>query len=296
MTSELQYMARREKLKKKWTDTESGKELVKKYLSKLDFISVVCTFSGGRDSLASTLMTLDVLEELNKRHRCFIVFNNTTNEFPETVRYVHQMFSWFKEEYPDLNIKTEETRPKIPFAKIVEDMFYIAVVMYEEGKWDKSKLTCCDTVKLYPMIEFLRKHYAHYVILGTRGDESRLRFLSMFQQGPVTKSMHTKTFGKTKFIRPLWNWGIQDVMNYLKTHPKKPPINPLYDKGMDSIGCCLCPVPFLYNRDRIRKTYPPKIFERGMQLLRKAIERTGQSLLDTFLGAEILLEEMNNRG
>ena len=291
MVSEKQKQSRIRKLKRKWPEVPSGHELVKQIISKYSFPLVACAFSGGRDSLAATLITLDVLENLKIKHRCYIVFGNTTNEFPETVKYVHRMFQWFKKNYPSLNIITIETFPDIPFASIMEDMFYVAVKMYEEGRWDKSKLTCCDELKLKPFYNFLRRHTVNIVVTGIRGEESRQRFLKIFQRGPIGRTMHSGQKLKGNLVYPLWDWSQEEVIEFLEKHPKTPPINPLYSKGMDSIGCALCPVPFIFNRDNIRKTYPPKIFERGMQLLRKAIEKTGQSLLDTFIGTEILLEE-----
>jgi len=289
-TSEKQRLSRIRKLKQKW-HIPSGYELLKRYFKNHDFISVVCSFSGGRDSLAITLMTLDVLRELRIPHRCYILFNNTTNEFPETIKYVRKMFAWFKEKYSELNIVTVETRPKIPFSEMVEDMFYVAVKMHEGGKWDKRKLVCCDKVKIEPLIEFLRGKFIQYVVSGIRGDESRRRYMSILEYGPVTKGVHNRQFEKLRVIRPLWNFSQEDVIGFLAEHPLKPPLNPLYAKGHDSIGCCLCPVPFIFFRDKIKKYYPQKIYERGLELLKKAIERTGQSLIDTFLGAEILLEE-----
>jgi 3'-phosphoadenosine 5'-phosphosulfate sulfotransferase (PAPS reductase)/FAD synthetase len=290
MTSKKQKASRIRKLKRKWSNLASGYDLVKQLITKLSFPLVVCAFSGGRDSLAATLITLNVLEDINVRHRCYIVFGNTTNEFPETVKYVHEMFSWFKENYPSLNIITVETFPDISFASMMEEMFYVAVKMYEDGKWDKSKLRCCDELKLKPFEKFLKTHTVNLVVTGIRGEESRQRFLKIFQRGPIGKTMHRSPLKKGKLVYPLWDWSQEDVIKFLYDHPKKPPINPLYRRGMDSIGCMLCPVPFIFNRERIKETYPPKVFDRGMKLLRKAIEKTGQSILDTFLGAEILLE------
>lgn len=291
MTSEKQKASRIRKLKEKWKNITSGYTLIRQLINKLSFPLVACAFSGGRDSLAATLITLDVLESMNIKHRCYIVFGNTTNEFPETIKYVHKMFCWFKENYPSLNIITIETFPDIPFSTMMEEMFYIAVKMYENGRWDKSKLKCCDEVKLKPFDKFIKTHTVNLVVTGIRGEESRQRFLKIFQRGPIGKMLHRTVLKKGNLVWPLWDWSQQEVVKFLEEHPKKPPINPLYSRGMDSIGCMLCPVPFIYNRERIKATYPPKIFERGMQLLRKAIERTGQSLLDTYLGKEILLEE-----
>jgi len=291
-TSRRQRAARREKLKRRWS-IPSGRNLLLQAFERVKSTPVVtCSFSGGRDSLASTLLTLDLLLELDRFHRVYVLFNDTTNEFPENVRYVRRMMGWFEDEYDQLNLRTVVTRPKRPYSTMVEEMFRVAVEMYEEARWDKSKLTCCDEVKLKPLKHFIRISATNIVVSGVRGDESGVRFLSFFFHGPITGSLHTWS-GRGSFIKvsPLWTWSVEEVEEYLEKHPKKPPANPLYARGHEGIGCMLCPVPFIYNRPLTKKTYPRRIYEYGMQLLRKAIEETGQQLLESYLGRELLLEE-----
>jgi len=286
--------SRRRKLKSKWPKLASGSELIKETIIEVGYPLITCSFSGGKDSLAATLLTLDCLQEF-KEGRVWIVYNNTTNEFPETIRYVRHMLEWFKENYSDLELKTEETHPKKPFRELMEDMFFEAVRMYESGNWDKNKLVCCNVVKLDPIKKFLNLHTTNILISGIRGDESRQRFLILFKQGPKHRHLHhaIKSSPRMRKICPLWDWSSQDVMEYLKNHPKNPPINPLYSQGYSAIGCMLCPVPFIWNREEIRHTYPKKIFQKGMDLLRKAIERTGQTLLTSYLLKELQLETPN---
>jgi len=293
-TTPAQRDSRRRKLKSKWPKLASGSELIKETIIEVGYPLITCSFSGGKDSLAATLQTLDCLQEF-KEGRVWIVYNNTTNEFPETIRYVRYMFKWFKENFSDIDIRTEETKPKIAYRTMMEDMFYVAVQMYESGKWDKNNLTCCDVVKLDPITRFLRLHTTNILVSGIRGDESRQRFLALFQHSPKHRQLHhgIKSSPRMRKICPLWDWSSQDVMEYLQHHPKNPPINPLYSQGYSSIGCMLCPVPFIWNREEIRHTYPKKIFQKGMDLLRKAIERTGQTLLTSYLLKELKLETPN---
>jgi len=248
--------------------------------------------------LVATLLTLDTLESLQVDHRCHIVFNNTTNEFPETVEYVRRMFQWFKDEYAGLNIVTTETFPKVPFSRMMENMFYVAVKMHEEGNWDKSKLTCCDVVKLDPLKRFFRQHTVNVLVSGIRGDESRQRFLALFAHSPVHLGLHKTIHSMRRHARkvtPLWDWSSQDVMSFLEKHPKRPPLNPLYKLGLTSVGCMLCPVPFIFNRQEIRRAYPEKVYKKGEELLLRAIERSGQTLLRSYIGKEILAEERAKR-
>jgi len=294
--NDAEFRRRREKLRRKWKDFRSGKELMIDVLRSKPYPLILCSFSGGRDSLAATLLTLDALEELGIEHRCHIVFNNTTNEFPETVRYVRRMFDWFQHSYPDLNIKTVETFPKVKFADLKEEMFYVAVKMYAEGRWDKSKLVCCDMVKLDPIRRFLRHHTINVIVSGLRGDESRQRYLSVFFHSPIQKGIHKPIYsfnkrGGVKVI-PLWDWSAQDVQHFLENHPKRPPLNPLYQRGATSIGCMLCPIPFIFNKEEIRAYYPKKLYDYGLSLLRKALERTGQTLITSYTDYDLMKKEI----
>lgn len=293
MTSPKQRASRRRALKRKWSGFKSGSTLLEEVIRKIPYPLIACSFSGGRDSLAATLLTLDALQYLGKEHRCHVVFNNTGNEFSETVKYVRCMFTWLKENYPNLNIITTETFPEVPFSKMMEDMFYVAVEMHEKGKWDKYKLTCCDVVKLDPLKRFFRQHTVNLLVSGIRGDESRQRFLALFAHSPVHLGVH-KSIHCGRKVTPLWDWSTDGVQRFLENHPKKPPINPLYQRGATGVGCMMCPVPFIFARDEIKAWYPEKVYEKGMSLLRKAIERTGQSLLSSYIGREIALENGNS--
>lgn len=281
-TSEKIYEARRRRLKNKHPDTSSGIEYLTEIFSKHNFILVMSSFSGGIDSLASTMMTLDVIEKLGRPHKIYIVFNNTGNEFPETVKYVRLMFKWFREKYSSLNLSAHEIKPEVNFSKMAQEMFNVAVEMFMSNSiWDKSKLTCCDELKLKPLVKWLRKYRVHFVVRGIRGDESRQRMLGLLASGPTHKSLHIKTFTHTTILDPLWNWSREEVWKYVNSHPLNPPVNPLYEK-LSSVGCMLCPVPFLFSHEEIKKAYPPKVYERGMKLLINAIKRCGQTTLDEF--------------
>ena len=121
----------------------------------------------------------------------------------------------------------------------------------------------------------------------------QIRVSPLFAHSPIHLGLH-KTIHSMRARRkvtPLWDWSIEDIKDYLEKHPKKPPVNPWYQRGAQSVGCMLCPVPFIFIRDEIKAWYPKKVYRKGMELLVRGAERTGRPLLDTYLGKELSLEE-----
>jgi len=259
-----------EKLREKqW---KSGKELLREVFAKYQYPVIVSAFSGGRDSLCSTLLTLDTLIEMNKPAKVFIAFVNTTNEMPETLKYARFMINkWFPENYKVdfIDLQCVELKPEVTFAQIMDKMFEKALEMVRRGKWEKGKMPCCGILKHKPVKKFVNDVKANVEVVGTRGEESQWRFHNIWHYGPVVRGHRSRSVK----VMPLWDWSTQDVVNFLNKHPKNPPINPLY-KTMSSTGCILCPIPFIFYPEQFAVEAPPHIFKAGLRAYLKAIKQT----------------------
>jgi len=273
MTSEKVRLARIKKLREK--GYKSGKELLKEVISKYQYPIIMCSFSGGRDSLSATLLTLDTLVEMKKEARLFVAFVNTTNEYPETLKYARYMIKeWFPKNYGHydwIDLHCVELKPDVFFKDIMDDMFKIALEMARKGEWSKGKMPCCHKLKFEPLRKFAREVKSNIQVEGTRAEESRRRFIQMWRFGVVIR-------GDTPYgvrVMPIWDWSLEDVKRFLAEHPKKPPINPLY-KTMKSTGCLLCPIPFIFYPEEFAVEAPPHIFKAGLRAYLKAL---GQSQL-----------------
>lgn len=237
----------------------SGRGLILFIFEKYKPRKVGIAFSGDLDSLATALLVLDTLPTEVKK---YIVFNNTTNEIPESLKYTRRMLKWFEDNYD--NVVPVEIRPKITWAKLMEKMFQVAVEMYESGIWRKGRLRCCYYLKEKPTKDFYRKMNIRVYFTGLRAEESVQRRLFMAQTHGVWKKEFIH-------VMPIWNWTKQDVLRYIHRHPLNPPINPIYEMGFDGTGCMLCPVKFLWARKSLRalKKHYPNAYRLGFNLIKK---------------------------
>jgi len=241
----------------------SGSSLVLYVMRKYKPKTIAIAFSGGIDSLATALIVLDTVAANVKK---VIVFNNTTNEIPESLRYTRRMFSWFKEHYD--NVETIELLPSRHYSEFLVENFEIAARMFLAKNWFKNQFRCCYHLKEAPANRFYGKRMIRVKFTGLRGEESFQRYLFMRE----TKGLFTR--GKIINAMPLWNWKRKQVFSFVKNHPLKPEVNPCYSMGFDGTGCLLCPVKFFFGqRDSLkamRKYYP-------------AAYRLGCALRDYFL-------------
>ncbi|RLE52865.1 MAG: hypothetical protein DRJ26_04150 [Candidatus Methanomethylicota archaeon] len=171
----------------------------------------VVSFSGGKDSLATLLLTLEALGSIP------IMFNDTGIEMPETVNYVKQV----ADEYE---------------LKLIEasagDAFWKSFEVY--GPPARDYRWCCKICKLVPIATTMKKQFPNgsLNLVGQRRYESIARSRS-------------PSVWKNKWVpgvigaSPIMDWTALHVWLYLMW--KKAKANPLYHIGFDRIGCWLCP-------------------------------------------------------
>ncbi|AMK13984.1 PAPS reductase/FAD synthetase family protein [methanogenic archaeon mixed culture ISO4-G1] len=186
-------------------------DFIKKTIEKNNLPAVV-SFSGGKDSLASLLLTMDASLKLP------VMFVDTGLEFDETVQHVHETC-----ERHGLQL-IEEKAPT--------DAFFGNLVYF--GPPAKDYRWCCKTNKLGPTVGAINKHFPDGVLsfIGQRKYESEQRnskprvWRNPWTPGQVGAS-------------PIQNWCAMHVWLYI--FYKKEPYNVWYTRGLDRIGCFLCP-------------------------------------------------------
>ena len=186
-------------------------DFIKKTIEKNNLPAVV-SFSGGKDSLASLLLTMDAGLKLP------VMFVDTGLEFDETVQHVHETC-----ERHGLQL-IEEKAPT--------DAFFGNLVYF--GPPAKDYRWCCKTNKLGPTVGAINKHFPDGVLsfIGQRKYESEQRnskprvWRNPWTPGQVGAS-------------PIQNWCAMHVWLYI--FYKKEPYNVWYTRGLDRIGCFLCP-------------------------------------------------------
>jgi phosphoadenosine phosphosulfate reductase len=174
-------------------------------------LPIAVSVSGGKDSLVTLLLVLEA------GIRPKLIFTDTGLEFPETLENVRK------------------TAKKYDLELLVEDAgeaFWRALEHF--GPPAKDFRWCCKTCKLGPMASLIRKHFPSGVLsfIGQRQYESSQRY----EKGNV---WHNPWVPGQIGASPIQNW--PSLLVWLYLFQQEAEYNPLYEKGLERIGCWLCP-------------------------------------------------------
>jgi len=180
--------------------------------------------SGGKDSLVTLHLALRV------DPRIPVIFNNTTVEFPETIKFVTKLAE-------DWSFDLHVTKPQVPFFAAIKSRGWAT----HDNRW------CCGPYKDEPAFEFIVKEKIAAEITGTTRTESIYR-------RSLTPFRMPKKDPYIMRINPIYDWNEWEVWAYIRQN--KLPYNPLYDLGYRRIGCWCCPINGWTHYRRLRKTHP----------------------------------------
>jgi len=219
-------------------------------------LNTAVAFSGGKDSTA----TLALVREYHKGDLSTVnvVFNNTGVEYPETVKFVHEL-------QREWGFNLVELKPKTTFWKLVDEYGYPVGKEKRPGRDGTTTDNCCYHLKEKPMMDFVKENGIKIIYLGITALESHQRMIKASTHGDCYVA---KKWGVRKVL-PILYWSEGEVWNYLKEN--NIPTNPIYQKkGIDRCGCMPCTAHKLW-KEQICLHYP--------SLCSKILREIGQSQL-----------------
>lgn len=174
-------------------------------------LPVAVSYSGGKDSLATLLLVMDAGIKPK------MIFVDTGLEFAETRKNVL------------------DTAERYALELIVEsagDSFWRNLEHF--GPPAKDYRWCCKTCKLGPATQLIAKNFPNGVLsfIGQRAYESQQRA----EKGKVWRNPWTPN---QLAASPIQKWTALHVWLYLFS--KGATYNPLYERGIERIGCFMCP-------------------------------------------------------
>ncbi|MCX6697461.1 MAG: aminotransferase class V-fold PLP-dependent enzyme [Methanoregula sp.] len=175
------------------------------------------SFSGGKDSTAVYVLA-------KKAGVTEAFFIDTGIEFPETVEFVRSM--------------GVEVIPKST------DFWQAAE---KAGPPGKDNRWCCKFLKQNPLKTVLAKTGPCVTVQGNRWYES-------WNRADLEEAIQNPLNPLQLNISPIRNWRALEVFLYLWW--QKVPINPLYELGLERIGCYLCPAMLESEYELLREMYP----------------------------------------
>ncbi len=174
-------------------------------------------FSGGKDSLIVVRLTTHWYPDIP------VVFNNTGVEYPETVRFVHDVAkAW--------NLNLIETKPEITFWDCVDKWGFPVGKRPKNGA--PSSRRCCYHLKDKPMSFILKCLNSKGYFTGVTAVENRTRMFNARDKGTCYQ------VNGIRKVHPILYWTIDDVWAFIDDN--KLPVNPVYFKGAERVGCSTC--------------------------------------------------------
>jgi cysteine desulfurase/selenocysteine lyase len=193
------------------------------------------SFSGGKDSTA-------VLHIARKAGVTKAFFIDTGIEFPETIAFIRSQGVDIVQKATDFWQAAEKAGPP-----------------GKDNRW------CCKLLKLHPLKLYLADVGPCVTVQGNRWYESWNRAgLDETSQNPANPLQLN--------ISPIRNWRALEVFLYLWWQNLE--INPLYEKGLERIGCYLCPA-MLESEYEELKTIQPASAERWTAFLESWAAKKG---------------------
>ena len=175
------------------------------------------SFSGGKDSTA-------VLHIARKAGVSKAFFIDTGIELPETIAFVESQGAEIIRRGGDFWSAAKKAGPP-----------------GKDNRW------CCKLLKLHPLKLYLADVGPCVTVQGNRWYESWNRAgLDESSQNPANPLQLN--------ISPIRNWRALEVFLYLWW--QKAAINPLYEKGLERIGCFLCPAMLESEYEELRSMHP----------------------------------------
>ena len=208
-------------------------------------LPVAVSFSGGKDSLATLLLVLEA------GIRPKLIFVDTGLEFSET------------------RTNVEETAKEYGLELIVEsagDSFWKNLPHF--GPPAKDFRWCCKTCKLGPATLLIKNNFPGGVLsfIGQRAYESQQRAeKSKVWRNPWTPNQLAAS--------PIQKWTALHVWIYLMS--RKANVNPLYQMGLERIGCFMCPATDLAELRHVREL--TNDYSRWQGYLDEYANKTGRS-------------------
>ena len=250
-------------------------ELIKNAVDKFgDSLAVSC--SWGRCSVAVLSMVLKVKPDIR------IVFEDTTQEFPETYAYRDLILKEW-----NLNPRQYiETKPVIPFWEcwktygppVPRKQYYHGKRRRHTYQEKTGKPACCWFCKDKPFLNFCKENGIEATLRGLRAGESMARMYYFADYGQYHT---TKRYGLTNYD-PIGFWNRQELISYFERNNISQ--SEVYTKlGLPRNGCMPC-TSYLHWEEFLAK-YNPKMLV-FIQKLKIQWKQRKDNILDNFLKLE----------
>lgn len=197
--------------------TDEAIDYIRKTASKYDVSSMFVSFSGGKDSTATSSLVMRALGSESIPH----IYGDTTLEYPESSSYIET----FRKQYPHTPILVAKNNDQ-DFRDLCDVVGPPSRVM----RW------CCTIFKTGAITKKIEQLYKNKVRLlsfqGVRRAESAAR-------SKYDRDTDSPKISKQQVASPIIDWTDFDVWLYILSN--NIPFNNAYREGFSRVGCWCCP-------------------------------------------------------
>ena len=224
---------------------------------------VLVSFSGGKDSQ----VVLDLACRVLPPSKFLVIYSNTGYELPTSLSLYSEIKNYYTQKYPDLQFYTAENHKN--------------VLQYWDELDTPSKVHrwCCAVMKTAPLYRLLKE------IHGTGKQPNVLAFEGVRAEESSKRATYSRIGKGVKHnnvvnVRPIFEWTTTEVWLYILFNNM--PINVAYRKGLNRVGCVICPLSSELG-DCLDNHFFPQTAKPFVDKLRENATNAGIKNIDTYL-------------
>lgn len=240
-----------------------AEQLGKQRIFNSNIETVLVSFSGGKDSQ----VVLDLVSRVLPPSRFIIIYSNTGYELPTSISLYEDIKGHYISKFPELKFYSAFNHKK--------------VLQYWDELDTPSKVHrwCCAVMKTAPLYRLIKE------INGSGKQPNVLAFEGVRAEESSKRATYSRIGKGVKHnnvvnVRPIFEWSTTEVWLYLLFNGL--PINEAYRKGLNRVGCVICPLSSELG-DCLDHHFFPETARPFIDKLRENATKAGIRNIDTYL-------------
>lgn len=240
-----------------------AEQLGKQRIFNSNIETVLVSFSGGKDSQ----VVLDLVSRVLPPSKFIIIYSNTGYELPTSISLYEDIKGHYISKFPELKFYSAFNHKK--------------VLQYWDELDTPSKVHrwCCAVMKTAPLYRLIKE------INGSGKQPNVLAFEGVRAEESSKRATYSRIGKGVKHnnvvnVRPIFEWSTTEVWLYLLFNGL--PINEAYRKGLNRVGCVICPLSSELG-DCLDHHFFPETARPFIDKLRENATKAGIRNIDTYL-------------